>query len=560
MSTWGKARALLIFFFFFHIPFVFAQISVTTHHNDNSRTGANTHETILKPANVNSSQFGKLFSLPVDGKISAQPLVLSQMDIDGESGNVVFVATEHNGLYAIDGDNGSIFWQISFNNPSQEITSVPSASVHCKDTVPEYGITATPVIDPDSGVLYVVSNTIEKGEVNVQRLHAIDVRTGSEISGSPVKIEARVTVFGNQGETEEIQFDSKLQMARAGLALVSGHVIVTFGAHCDRGSYHGWVMAYDSSTLDLEGVANISPRHGRGGIWQAGGGIAADDEGIYLATGDGYFNGKDSFGDCVVKLGYPVDGTLPVLDFFAPYDQAHLARSDGDLGSGGVLLVPGIDAATTSSKFSSKLLIQGGKEGTLYIIDREKLGHGCDGCDSNTHIVQELRNATKGIWGIPAYWKKNIYLGGSSLNQRTPDSLKAYPIRSDRFVPVNLLPSSQSLNRFGFPAPSPSVSSNGDTDGIIWALENSSSESENGCAVLYAYDAEDLSKLLYSSDQAPERRDMLGGAVKFTSPTVANGRVYVGGQTSLTAFGLLRPEKQEQSEASPARFHHTAGN
>jgi len=512
----SRRLSLLVFLAIASIS-TFAQIAVLTQHNDNYRTGQNTSETILTPANVNANQFGKLFSQTVDGYIYAQPLYVPNVVIPGNgTHNVVYVATEHDSVYAFDADSKSAaLWQTSFINPSKGITSVSSSDVGCSDLVPEIGVTGTPAIDAASNTMYVLAKTKENGAF-LQRLHALDITTGAEKFGGPVVIQATL------GE----KFDPLRHAQRPGLLLQNGLVYIAWASHCDITPYHGWVMAYDAQTLQQKSVWNSTKSGGLGGIWQGGAGMAADSQNnLFLATGNGTFDhnikGPD-FGDSVVKMKFNKAGKLHPADYFSPYDEQYLEDTDLDLGSGGVLLIP--DLAKGKHRF---LLVQVGKEGTVYVVNRSHMGH--FNPNNNNQIVQNLPGAVGGMWGMPALWNNHVYFGGSD------DNLKMFNFNPSTGLLTNN-PVSSSDSFFGYPGPTPSISANGNTNGIVWAIETD--QYGSGPSILHAYDATDLSTELYNTQQN-QSRDNPGGAVKFTVPTVVNGKVYVGAVKQLSVYGLL---------------------
>ena len=511
-----------------------AQESVLTYHYDNTRSGQDTQETVLTPTNVNSSQFGKLFSVGVDGYVYAQPLYVANLTIAGGTHNVLFVATEHDSLYAIDADSGAIYWQQSFINPAAGITTVPNGDAACTDLVPEIGITSTPVIDASSNTIYVLAKTKENGSY-VQRLHALDLATHAEKFGGPVAIQATVNGTGDGSSGGKVSFDPLRQHNRPGLLLENGHIVIAWASHCDIGPYHGWVMSYNASTLAQEAVLNTSPNGGLAGIWMAGDGLAVDASGnLYFSTGNGTYDGTTGFGDSLVKLAPPANGTFAVTDWFTPFNQGSLNGGDTDVGSGGVLLLPDLPAGMPHQH----LLVQMGKEGKIYLIDRDKMGKFCSTCtSSDTQIVQEIAGASAGIWGAPAYWNGSVYWGGGN-DGLSADSLKAFSFNANNSGLLSTLPTSTSAKQFGFSTAAPVISANGTSNGILWILDNSSYHS-SCCQVLYAYDATNLGSMLYNSSQAAGSRDVPGGAVKFTAPIVANGKVYVGSQASVTAYGKI---------------------
>jgi len=507
------------------------QVTVGTWHNDNLRTGQNIRETILTPSNVTQSLFGKLFAQAVDSYVYAQPLYLSNVTIANKGvHNVVYVATQHDSVYAFDADsdtgvNAAPLWQVSFINPSAGINTLTASQISCGDMPPEVGITGTPVINPTSGTLYVVARTNESG-VFVQRLHALDVTSGAEKFGGPVLIQASFT-----GASGTISFDPLLENQRPGLLLLNGLVYITWGSSCDFGAYHGWVIAYDSKTLKQKAVWVTTPNGTQGAIWQSAAPPAADSSfNAFFATGNGTFDldtGGVDYGDTIVKLAFPATGTFTVTDYFTPWDQASLNAVDKDLGSGGPLLLPDQPLHAPHKH----LLVQAGKEGTVYLIDRDNMGH--FNPSNNNQIVQNLPGAVTGLWSNPAWWNNTVYFGGSV------DYLSAFPFS----VTTGLLataPSSKSATLFNYPGPTPAISANGATHGIVWALQNEAFQS-SGPTVLHAYDATNLANELYNSNQNFSR-DNPGAAVKFTVPTIANGKVYVGTEASLTVFGLLPPD------------------
>jgi hypothetical protein len=514
-----------------------AQVNVTTYHNDVARTGQNIQETILTPANVNSSQFGKLFSVPVDGVVYAQPLYLSGVNVAGGTHNVLYIETEHDSVYAIDADSGAVYAQVSLI-PAGGSTQNSSSDIGCGDLVPEVGITGTPVIDPATGTLYVIASSKVNGSF-FQYLHALDVATLSEKLGGPVNIQASVPGTGYDSSGGVVTFNARLENQRAALLLENGHVIAGWSSHCDIDPWHGWVISYGAATLAQEAAFNTSPNDGRNGVWMSGGGAAADASGnIYFATGNGSWNGTSDYGDSIVKLGPPANGSFPVLDYFTPYNQGTLDADDTDLASGGLVLLPALPSG-------QQLLAQQGKQGTIYLLDINKLGGYCPNLNlnppctnSDPNAVAEIMGASPGIWGSPAYWNGNLYWTGAN------DNIKAYSFNATNPHFISTSPTSVSAQIFAFSAPTPVISANGNANAILWALDGSADDSTcdgggSACLGLYAYDATNLANLLYTSAQAANNRDSPGVAVKFEKPIVANGKVYVGTQSSVTAYGLL---------------------
>lgn len=509
---------------------VHAQVNVTTHHNNNARDGVNANETILAPANVNANQFGQLFVQPIDGYSYTQPLYVSNLLIGGVTHNVVYLATEHDSVYAFDADsntgaNASPLWHVSFINPAAGITSLTNFDVNCTDIDGEVGITGTPVIDLSTNTLFVVAATKENGAY-FQRLHALDITNGAEKFGGPVAIQASVAGTGLGSSGGMVSFDPLLGNQRPGLLLQNGIVYITWASHCDVGPYHGWVIGYDAHTLQRVAVWNSTPNGSLGGIWQSGAAPAADASGyIYLGTGNGNFNlstGGSDAGDSVVKLGSPVGGALPILDYFAPYNQADLAAHDTDLGAGGVMLLPDQPPGSPYQH----LLVEAGKEGTLYLVNRDAMGHFNAGSDQ---IVQSLPGIIGGFWGTTAFWNNTLYIGGSH------DSLQAFSFNANGDGKLSTTPVSATPTAYGYPGTTPSISANGTANGIVWAQE----VAPNFSTILHAYDATDLTNELYNTTQDGQKSP--GPPVKFVPPTIVNGKVYVSTATQLAVYGLFWP-------------------
>jgi len=507
-------------------------LNVLTYHNDNARTGQNLQETILTPVNVNTSTFGKLFSVPVDGHIHTQPLYLSGVSVPGKgTHNVVYVATEHDSVFAYDADvSGPALWSVSFINPTTAITTLNTTDVSCTAIAPEVGITGTPVIDPATGTLFLVARTKENG-VFVQRLHALDVASGTEKFGGPVLIQASVPGTGAGAVNRVVSFNPQRENQRGALLIQNGLVFITWASLCDIGPFHGWVMAYDTHTLAQLGVWNTTANGSEGGVWSSGQGPSSDGSSLFFATGNGSFSvSKGGYGSSVVRLAGPTSGSFMVVDYFTPFNYASLNSGDVDLGSGGVLLVdqPG-------SQYPHELFICG-KEGKIYVIDRDNMGGFSPTVDQ---VVETIPFANVGTWSSPAWWNGTMYLGGAvdpPLN--TPDALKAYDLNPvTGMLPAS--PNSETAMLFKYPAPTPSISANGNSNGIIWVLQENNYQLIKGQAVLLAYDATNLANLLYSSAQN-SARDAPGSPVKFVVPTIANGKVYIATQNQLSVFGLLQ--------------------
>ena len=549
---------------------------VLTQHNDISRTGQNLAETTLTPSNVNSTSFGKVFSYAVDGQIYAQPLYVPNVSIKGSVHNVVYVATENDSLYAFDADyeQSTPLWHRSFIDTAEGVTPVPcgtdgsTTDISC-NVFPYYGITGTPVINAASHTMYLVVRTAEtvNGVTNYyQRLHAINIETGSDKTGSPVVIQGSVPGTGAGSSGGTVAYDPLADIQRAGLLLLNGTVYIGWA-----GAAHGWIMGYNATTLAQTEIFNTAPDAVLGGVWQTGNGLVADSSGnLYVPIGDALFDanaGGVDYGDSLLKLtpesGDP--GTFTIADYFTPMDQLCRQPNDLDLGSAGPILLP-----TQGGAVPNELLVIG-KSGTgiggqscdtsdLYLLNLDSLGKYETGPNSTDNVLQELTDppggSAQGFWSSPAFWQgsKNasgtngtsyVYMSGTTLgnNGNAGAPLDQYPINAvsgDQTALLNSVPSAQSTNSFPQGA-TPSVSSNGANDGIVWAIERIDSldlQPGDSAAVLYAYSANNVATMLYNSNQAGGR-DQLGCANKFQTPTIANGRVYVGTQTQLDVFGLL---------------------
>ena len=517
-----------------HNPLPTTLVSVLTGRNDNGRTGLNTNETVLTPANVNTNSFGRLFSYPLDGCMVAQPLVLPNVTIPGQGvHNLVIAATEHDSVFAFDADsNASLgsapLWQVSFINPAAGVTPLQSAiDLQASSSPgfygPEVGISGTPVIEPTTGTIYVVAKTkeIANGTTNfVYRLHALDVATGAEKFGGPILIQGSVPGFGDDlGAPGTVNFDVYKHMNRPALLLVNGVLCVTFTSHQDFPPYHGWVFTFNAYTLQELGVFNTTVNGSGGGIWQSSSGPAADANGnIYFETGNGTFDSfNNNFGDSVVKLS--TAGGLALTDYFTPYNQEALNLADQDIGSAGLALLPD----SVGSAAHPHLLVAGSKAGVFWLLDRDNLGQ--FNAAGDTQIVQEITGATRGMWVTPAYFKGSIYYCAAG------DNVKAFAISNAVIDPT---PTSQSSATFGYPGASLCISANGASNAIVWGLDTSGNQS--GPAILHAYNATNLAQELYNSSQNLNR-DNPGLAIKYTMPTIANGKVFVGTANLLSVFG-----------------------
>ena len=502
--------------------------NVLTYHNDNARTGQNLNETILTPATVTVATFGKVGFFTVDGKVDAQPLMLSGVPIAGQgTHNVLYVATEHDSVYAFDSTSGAVMWKVSTLGTGE----VTSDQLGCSQVVPEIGITSTPVIDPSrgaNGVIYVVAMS-KTGSTYIQRLHALDVATGAELFGGPKTIQASVPGTGAGSSGGTLPFDPKQYEERAALLLVNGTLVTAWSSHCDINPYTGWIMAYDPATLAQTAVLNVTPNGSRGAIWMAGAGPAADAAGnIYVLDGNGTFdttlNGSGfpstgNFGNAFLKVS--TAGGLTVADYFATFDTVSKSNADSDLGSGGSLVLPDL---VDVNGLVRHLAVGAGKDAHMYVVDRDAMGK----WNASTNAsYQDITGAISGsVFSMPAYFNGRLYYGASG------DRLKAFTIVNAR---VSSTAASISAGTFTSPGSTPGISASGSSNGILWAVENSNP------AVLHAYDALDLSHELYNSNQAASSRDAFGAGNKFITPTTVNGRVFVGTATGVAVFSRFGP-------------------
>jgi chitodextrinase len=510
---------------------------VFTSHNDNSRAGANQKEFGLTTSTVKTATFGKLFSCPVDSAVYAQPLWVANLTINAAKHNVILVATERNSLYAFDADASpcASLWQKNLIDAAHGGTAgespVPSSQVGSGfgDLAPEVGITGTPVIDPGTNTLYVVSKSeIVNSGTFFQRLHAIDLLTGNENFGGPANIDTSIFVNGTGDGSVggQVAFDVKHEHQRAALALVNGIVYVAWASHEDADPYHGWVLSFSASNLSLLNKFKDSPNGNRGGIWMAGGAPAADSSNnLYLITGNGDYDGTNDFGDSILKLS----SSLTLLDSFTPSVQDQLNAADLDLGSGGAVVLIDLPSALLDHQH---LLIGGGKgagfTGQLYSLDRTNLGQ----FNASDLGARQIFAVGGGIFATPAYWQNTLYIAG------TGTKLQAYSLNPATGV-FTTTPASQSASTYGFPGATPSVSSSGATNGIIWVIDSHSyckaQSTSCGPAILHAYDATNLASELWNSSQVAA--DKAGNAVKFVVPTVANGKLYIGTRGTDTTNG-----------------------
>jgi hypothetical protein len=498
-------------------------VNVLTYHNDVARTGQNLSESTLTTANVKSASFGLVGNLSVDAGVDAEPLYVSNLTLAGGVRNVVYVVTENDSVYAFDADTFAQLWHVSVLGANE----TASDNRGCNQVSPIIGITSTPVIDLSAGTrgeIFLVAMSLDSSGNYHQRLHALDLTTGAEISGSPTTIQATFPM--TSGTTT---FDSKQYKERAALLLLNGVIYTTWASHCDDSPYTGWIMAYNETTLQQSSVLNVTPNGGDGAIWMAGDGPAADSSGnIYFLDGNGTFddtlnsNGfpeRGDFGNGFIKLS-TAGNSLSVADYFTMFNTDAESNEDQDLGSGGEMLLP--DVQDTQSN-TWHLAVGAGKDGHIYVVNRDLMGKFNTSNDSAIYQEIDSNGLGGGVWSVPAYFNNVVYYGAVG------DHLRAFSIANAKLATPA---SSLTAESFGYPGTTPSISANGNSAGIVWAVEN------NGGGVLHAYDATNLGTELYNSNQAANSRDHFADN-KFITPMIANGKVYVGTPNSVAVFGLL---------------------
>jgi hypothetical protein len=504
-----------------------ARVDVLTQHNDNSRTGVNLRETLLTPANVNQTRFGMLFKRVVDDQLYTQPLVVTDVEVAGGTRDLLYVTTVNNSVYAFDANDSEAslpVWHVNFGTPA----NLHSTDFGCLDINGQMGIIGTPVIDKTRGVLYVVALTRVGAQTGprtgfIQKLHALDLATGADLPESPVVVSAP-------------DFNALMQNQRPALMLANDMVYVGYASHCDKEPYHGFLMAYDATTLAQVSVLNTSPTGSEASIWQSGQGPAADEEGnVYVVTGNGSWDGVSNFSESFMKL----TPGLKLLDWFTPTNHFALDERDEDLDSSGATLIPG-----------THLVLGGGKEGVLYTLDTRNLGHLGD-----EYALQHFQ-ATKSHLHSLVYWQSAksgnlLYVWG----QR--DKAKVYKLEGEKLGETPLM--MRDVPNEGHPGAMLSLSANGDRDGILWAAIHATGDSwhESRPGILHAYDADDIRHELWNSLQYPERDDC-GEFSKMAPPTIANGRVYLAsfgnenvGTGQFCVYGLL-PMKGAAKLAAPS--------
>ncbi|HVI10584.1 MAG TPA: pyrrolo-quinoline quinone [Candidatus Binatia bacterium] len=499
--------------------------NVLTYHFNNARTGLNPSETTLTLSNVNSSQFGKLFVVNVDGLVDAEPLYLSQVPVQGTNHNLLIVATENDSVYAFDADNGTQLWHIS----ALQAGETPSDDRGCSQVTPAIGITSTPAISRvkgSNGVIYVVAMSKDSSGNYYQRLHALDAPTGNELHKGPVAISGKYPGSGDNSQGGYVIFDPSQYEERAGLLLIGQTLYLTWTSHCDQRPYTGWIMGYNINTLAQTTILNVTPNANEGSMWGSGAGPAADTLGnIFFLDANGVFdttlnsNGfpnQGDFGNAFVRL--TTKGGLAVADYFEMDNGPQESNEDIDLGSGGAILLPNMK---DSSGNTWQLAAGAGKDGNIYIVNRNSMGKYNPNANN---IYQQLSNVLPGgMWAMPAFFGGRLYYG--AVGQ---------PIQEFQFKQARLqtTPVAQTTTSFGYPGATPSISASGNSNGILWATENTNP------AVLHAYNALTLQEL-YNTNQAANGRDNFGAGNKFITPMIINGKVYVGTTTGVGVFGLL---------------------
>jgi hypothetical protein len=530
-----RMQSAFIYCLLAYTPALFGQTNVLTWHNDNARTGQNLQETALTLTNVNSSTFGKLFTVSVDGKVDAQPLYVESVAIPGLGPrNVLYVVTENDSAYAFDADNGTPYWHTSLLGTSE----TPSDDHGCSQVTPTIGATATPAIDTSKGALYTLAMTKDASGNYHHRLHALNLATGAELFSGPKEVQATYPGTGAGSSGGTVTFNPGPYKSRPGLLILNGVVYTSWGSHCDAPPYTGWVIGYNESTLAQVSVLDLTPNGSDGGIWMSGAGPAADANGnIYLLTGNGTFDttlsqgfpSSHDYGNAFVKISTS-GGSLAVADYFTMDNTSSESSSDTDFGSGGMLLLPPL---TGQGGTSVSLAVGAGKDGNIYVVNQANLGKFSSSADN---IYQQMSGAAPGgVWASPAWFNGHLYYGAVG------DYVKAFAFTNGL---LDTVASSHSPTKFGYPGATPSISANGTSNGIVWAAENTSP------AVLHAYDASNLATELYNSNQAANGRDQFGSGNKYIVPTVVNGKVYVGTTSGVGVFGLLLPSVVSVSPSS----------
>jgi len=502
-----------------------AAADVLTYHNDIARTGQNLNETVLTTSNVTSAKFGKLGFYSVDGLVDAQPLYASNVAVPGNgTHNLLLAATEHGSVYAFDADSGTTIWHTSMLKAGE----TTSDNRGCDQVTPEIGVTSTPVIDRTrgaNGVVYAVAMSKDGSGNYHQRLHALDLALGTELFSGPAEIQAKYPGTGDNSDGTNVIFDPGQYKERAALLLMNGILYTSWASHCDIRPYTGWIIAYNPATLAQTSVLNVTPNGNEGAIWMAGAGLAADNSGnIYFLDANGDFDtnlnssgfpSNGDYGNAFMKIS--TSGGLAVADYFEMYNQASENGSDVDLGSGGAMVLPDLN---DGAGHTMHLAVGAGKDSNLYVVNRESMGK--FNPNNNNAIYQDLA-LPSAVFAMPAYFNNSVYFGSVG------SSIRAFTITNAK---LSASATAHTANSFGYPGATPSISANGSSNGIVWAIENSSP------AVLHAYDAATLNEL-YNSNQASGSRDHFGNGNKYMTPTIVNGKVFVGTPNGVAVFGLL---------------------
>lgn len=501
-------------------------VDVLTYHNDLARTGQNLNEIILTPSSVKAATFGKIGFFSVDGLVDAQPLYLSNVTLGAQgTHDVLYVATENDSVYAFDAITGDVLWQVSMLGTGE----TPSDDRGCGQVTPKIGITSTPVIDRSrgpNGAMYLVAMSKNGSGTYFQRVHALDITTGAELFGGPATIQAQYPGTGANSNGANVIFDPAQYKERTGLLELNGIIYTMWASHCDDSPYTGWLMGFDAGTLALgtSNILNVTPNGSDGAIWASGAAPAADSSGnFYVLDGNGTFDtsltgvgfpSQGDFGNAFLK--FSTAGALKVADYFEMFNQGSENGSDVDLGSGGAMVLPDLTDATNKTWH---LAIGAGKDSNIYVANRDSMG----GFNSNTNnIYQELAGALPGgIWSMPAYFNGTVYFGPVS------NALLAFSISNAKLSATPVA----TPNSFAYPGVTPGVSAHGTSNAIVWAVENS-----GGAGILHAYDATNVASEFYNSTQGANGQFSDN---KFITPTVANGRVYIGTPTGVVVFGLL---------------------
>ncbi|HXO04679.1 MAG TPA: hypothetical protein VN884_03495 [Candidatus Sulfotelmatobacter sp.] len=523
-----KPLTICCFIFTFAFSTMTAAAQVTTSQYDNARTGATLSEKTLTPKNVNAQRFGKLGAFKVDGAVYAQPLLVPGVDIPGKGRHdVLFIATEHDSVFAFDADRPDAppLWQISFLDAKRGITALSASDVQCPFIQPEVGITSTPVIDMTTGTLFVLARTMAGHSLGrneyFQHLHGLAITTGAEKFGGPKLISASVPGKGDGAQNGRVSFNALRENPRSSLLLVNDVVYLTWASSCDVDPYHGWVMAYDSHSLAQKAVLNVTPDGAQGGIWMSDAGPAADASGnVYIPIGNGTFDaasGGRDYGDSILKLAVQ-NSSLVIRDYFTPHDQQKLSDADLDIGSSGPLLLPDLAGP------HPHLVLQPSKGGTIYVIDRDRMGKFLPDRDA---IVQKI-SMEGGGYGAMAYWNNHVFFACSD------DHLRDYSIENGQ-----LKSNAASSVKFANPGATPSVSADGSKNAIVWAVATKTWNGADQPAVLYAFDADKIDRPLYSSEENAQR-DRAAAATRFVIPIVVNGRVYFSARGEVEIYGLLK--------------------